>query len=120
MKTYSFAKLFRLLAVITVLGGFSLAVNNSQAQSIKDSLKFEESAPNEDGTNLGQGLGDLTKWVFYIFYLVGGIFMGIGAFKLKQGDMGGFGKNMAGGATLFFVPATIQLFSSIGKTAAGG
>lgn len=72
-----------------------------------------------DGDGLQQGLTDLTKWIFWIFYLLGAIFLGIGAFKLKQGDIGGFGKNVAGGATLFFVPAVINVLQKLGQTAVG-
>jgi len=86
----------------------------SLAQSIQF---FGTAAPTAGGTNLGTGLAGIVSWVYWIFYLLGAIFMGVGAFKLKQGDMGGFGKNMAGGATLFFVPAAIKAFRNIGQSA---
>lgn len=79
---------------------------------------FGTAAPTAGNTKLGTGLAAIVSWVYWIFYLLGAIFMGVGAFKLKQGDMGGFGKNMAGGATLFFVPAAIKAFKNIGENAA--
>lgn len=120
MKNSFFTNLLRILAVVTILGGLGVAtVSTTYAQNIKESIVFKEDAPTGAETSLGKGLGTLTQWIFYVFYLVGGVFMGIGAFKLKQGDMGGFGKNMAGGATLFFVPAAIRLFKGIGEVASG-
>ena len=77
-------------------------------------------APSNGGTGLQTGLKDLTQWIFWIFYLLGSIFLGVGAFKLKQGDIGGFSKNMAGGATLFFVPAVIKVFRTLGQAATTG
>lgn len=73
----------------------------------------------QGSTKISTGLNQLVQWVYWIFYLLGAVIMGMGAFKLKQGDVAGFGKNMAGGATLFFVPAAIKVFRSIGQTAWG-
>ena len=82
-------------------------------------LKNVFDGASESDTNLKDGTIAITQWVFWIFYLLGAIFMGVGAFKLKQGDIAGFGKNMAGGATLFFVPAIIKLFKGLGNNAIG-
>jgi hypothetical protein len=105
---FSFVHL--LLAVVAVLVVFA---DPSQANNIN----FFTNSPTTGGTNLAAGIGSIIEWVYWIFYLLGAVFMGVGAFKLKQGDMGGFGKNMAGGATLFFVPAAIKLFRYIGENA---
>jgi len=113
-NSYSrFSIVHLLLAVVAVLVVFA---DHSQANN---SINFFTNSPTGGGTQLQTGIGQIIEWVYWIFYLLGAVFMGLGAFKLKQGDMGGFGKNMAGGATLFFVPAAIKLFRSIGQGAVG-
>jgi len=100
---------------------FLLAIDPVLASGTGLQMNELFNAPNStNGTGLQNGLADMTKWVFWVFYLLGAIFMGVGAFKLKQGDIGGFGKNMAGGATLFFVPAAIRVLQGMGQTATNG
>lgn len=112
-KYYPIVNLFLAVAAVLVMTTVS-----GEAQSGK--IDFFTENPEAGGTNLTTGIGQIITWVYWIFYLLGAVFMGVGAFKLKQGDMGGFGKNMAGGATLFFVPAAIKLFRSIGESSVGG
>lgn len=108
-KSYNTALLLGLFLIIAL-------ADASLAQTIQF---FGTAAPTAGKTALGTGLANIVTWVYWIFYLLGAIFMGVGAFKLKQGDMGGFGKNMAGGATLFFIPAAIKAFRNIGQGSVG-
>lgn len=107
----------RFAALLLVIG-LVLGTGDAYGATASTLHVFTES-PKDGESNLSGSLKDLTTYVFFIFYLLGGIFLGIGAFKLKQGDLPGFGKNMAGGATLFFVPAIIRLFKGLGVEATG-
>jgi hypothetical protein len=102
---------------MSLLLGLFLMIAMADATLAQNIQFFGTAAPTAGNTKLGTGLASIVSWVYWIFYLLGAIFMGVGAFKLKQGDMGGFGKNMAGGATLFFVPAAIKAFRNIGQSA---
>ena len=87
--------------------------------SSSDAFSFDSSNLQDPG-QMASGLNAVSHWVFYVFYLLGGIFLGIGCYKLKRGDMGGFGMHVAGGVALFFVPALISLFKYLGQQAGGG
>ena len=112
-------KLALLFAAVTMLMSASAVAQAGGAGSGLDKSAFFADNVVQGDTQVAKGLGQLVQWVYWIFYLLGAVIMGTGAFKLKQGDVAGFGKNMAGGATLFFVPSAIKVFRSIGQNAWG-
>ena len=72
------------------------------------------------GQGLKKGLTDVLTWVWYVFYLLGGVMMGAAAFKLKQGDLAGFAKCIGGSVALFLAPAAVKVIMTLGNAASTG
>ena len=104
-----------MLATFTAVFAPSVAVAQASGQTEQ---WFETPNSGSDG-RMQAGLEGLTRWVFYIFYLLGAVFLGVGAFKLKAGDLGGFAKSVGGGVALFFVPRIVDLLRELGKGTGG-
>lgn len=62
-----------------------------------------------------EAIDTVIRLIYYLMYAAGAIFMGIGAFKLKSGDVPGFSKMFLGGAALFCSPLAIQALQSLGQ-----
>lgn len=71
---------------------------------------FEFDGSEAESQKLGQvkrKFNALGNMAYYTMYLAGGVMLGAGAFKLKQGDIPGFTKMAAGGGVLFAVPTVM-------------
>jgi hypothetical protein len=95
------------LPLLLVMAFSYLLMGNAWADS---TFNFDEPS---DKSGITYGLKSIVQYVFYVFYLLGGIMIGVGAFKLKQGDLPGFGKMIAGGVALFFTPAIVSLLKDL-------
>lgn len=65
----------------------------------------------------GSALRLITRFAFYIMYLLGGLMLAASGFKLKAGDMQGFYKMAAGGVVVFLSPFLIDALLGIGESA---
>jgi type IV secretory pathway VirB2 component (pilin) len=54
----------------------------------------------------------VAHYAFYVFYVLGIVFMGIAAIKFKGGDMEAMGKNLGGAVCLFLVPKIVEVIIS--------
>jgi hypothetical protein len=96
------------LPLLLVMAFSYLLMGNAWASD--PTFSFDEPS---DTSGITYGLKSIVQYVFYVFYLLGGIMLGVGAFKLKQGDLPGFGKMIAGGVALFFTPAIVTLLKDL-------
>jgi len=62
----------------------------------------------------GESISSVTKFVFFILYMISGAFMAASGFKLSSGDIPGFIKMVAGGIFMFLAPKLIFELSELG------
>lgn len=96
--------------------GFCAMQNAVMASESDEPFKFGN-ANLEDFDDTGGALRLITRFAFYIMYLLGGLMLAASGFKLKAGDMQGFYKMAAGGVVVFLSPFLIDALLSIGESA---
>jgi hypothetical protein len=65
----------------------------------------------------GGALRLISRFAFYIMYLLGGVMLAASGFKLKAGDMQGFYKMAAGSVVVFLSPFLIEAMMNVGDSA---
>lgn len=105
IKYTKYLGLFAILAILT---------SSAYAQNDVFKLSGETDAEAFDDEVVG-AINQVISLIYYLLYAAGAIFMGIGAFNLKKGDVPGFAKNFLGGAALFCSPLVVQALQNLGQ-----